>query len=121
MDGNKKTYPKGIYSSYKGKGPDFVVTTLKIDCKRAMEELVACDQPFLHLQVLTRSAPDKYDVIHNVVVNEYMMDYQRQKAMKGFEEAKQVLEKPKPAADEDDLPLPTFGQKDDFEEDDIPF
>tara|TARA_A200000159_G_scaffold62614_1_gene57944 strand:+ start:1240 stop:1602 length:363 start_codon:yes stop_codon:yes gene_type:complete len=120
VDGSKKTYPKGIYSSYKGKGPDFVVTTLKIDCKRAMEELVACDQPYLYLQVLTRSAPDKYDVIHNVVVNDYMMDYQRQNAMKGLQQAKQVLEQPKPSAEEDDLPLPTFGTSNE-DEDDIPF
>lgn len=120
MDGNKKTYPKGIYSSYKGKGPEFVVTSLKIDCQKVREELDSCDQPYLHLQVHTRSSPDKFDVVHNVVVNDYMMDYQRQNAMKGFQQAKQVLEQPKKAADEDDLPLPTFGTSNE-DTDDIPF
>lgn len=120
MDGKKKTYPKGFYSSYKGIGPDYVVTKIKVDCQKAMQELATCDQPYLHLDVVTRLVPDKYDVIHNVVVNDYMMDYQRQNAMKGLQQAKQVLEQPKPSAEEDDLPLPTFGTSNE-DEDDIPF
>ena len=121
MDGNKKTYPKGIYSSYKGKGPDFVVTKLKLDCEKAMQELAACDQPYLYLDVLTRSEPDKFGVVHNVVVSDYMMDFQRQNAVKGFEQARQAFEKPEAQAEEDDLPLPpTFGTSNE-DSDDIPF
>lgn len=121
MERKKKSYPKGIYANRYENTPSFVRTNIKIDNRKAIEWLQTQPQPYTHLQVLESNLPDEYGNTVYLCIDEYKMYGDKKKAKEGMAQAKQVLEKPKPAADEDDLPLPTFGQKDDFEEDDIPF
>lgn len=120
MDGNKKTYPKGIYANRYDNMPDFVRTNIKIDNRKAIEWLQTQPQPYTHLQVLESKVPDEYGNTVYLCIDEYKMYGDKKKAKEGMAQAKQALEQPRKAVEEDDLPLPTFGTSNE-DTDDIPF
>lgn len=108
---DKKKYPPGMYGSRYLNQPDFVLANVKIDRDKAIEELMACDQPFYYIQIL-RGEPDKYDNCAYSVIDDYQMDKQRKDRQEGIAKAKAVVEsKPKPPTEtieeipEDDIPF----------------
>ena len=120
MERKKKIYPKGIYANRFKNTPKFVRTNIKIDNRKAIEWLQTQPQPYTHLQVLASNLPDEYGNTVYLCIDEYKMYGDKKKAKEGMAQAKQILKQPKLEADEDDLPLPTFGNSNE-DEDDIPF
>ena len=107
----KKKYPPGIYGSRYANQPDFVLANVKIDRDKAIEALMACDQPFYFIQVL-RGEADEYGNCAYTVIDDYQMDKQRKNREEGLATAKAVVEsKPKPRIEtieeipEDDIPF----------------
>lgn len=96
MNKKKYSYPKGIYANRFEHTPDFVFAEIKMDREKAIAELQACDQPYLYLQVLRSFEPDEKGNHAFIAVHDYMMDRQREKAIKGIQQAKAVLKETQP-------------------------
>lgn len=120
MDGNKKTYPKGIYANRYPETPKFVRSNLKIDNAKAIAFLQANPNPYTFLQILESRTPDDYGNLDYICVDDYATEKELRKAKEGLAQAKQVMEQPSKPVEEDDLPLPTFGTSNE-DSDDIPF
>jgi hypothetical protein len=121
MDSKKKTYPRGIYANRTEKVPSFVRSNVKIDNAKAIEWLQSQTAPYTHLQILESHQVDEYNNTVYICVDDYQMERQREKASEGLKQANQVLQQQSAKPDEDELPLPQFGHKDETAEDDIPF
>jgi hypothetical protein len=120
VERKKKSYPKGIYANRYENTPNFVRTNIKIDNRKAIEWLQTQPQPYTHLQVLESNAPDEYGNTVYMCIDEYKMYGDKKKAKEGMAQAKQALNQPLKAVEEDDLPLPSFGTNNE-DTDDIPF